>query len=447
MWFLGIDIGTTHIKIIGLSEDGVLLPVKKCRTPILQRDGLTFHDAQDVWQMLVIQLTDYARTAARAHGPLAAISIGTFGQEESVAVNLRGDIVYPSLAWWENYPAAALDNETQSWLDSEEHYAISGMRSRPNQSPERLSWIRQHHEELWNHIDLWVDFGTFIMWRLTGEWRAPSSQLTHSQCIDLKSMQPHEPTLQQLRLSPTLFPTPADTGECCGEIHAQMLPGVELYPGACVFIGGHDQIVGALAVQHNQPTHVFDSIGTSEYLMVLTPHFPDTSAAWQLGVDIERTWKAGEFVMGCATPSGKIIQTLAELLYQGDYDHLFNDLLTDADTRGVSVSVDESEAQGLFSLHHLNAGIRPAGLVQATLNHIADRAYQLLTQMCEMGAIRPQDAVLMGSLFQRSEMIEHRKRRWKMPLFASTLTEPVAMGAAMIARESWFIATHREDQL
>ena len=92
MWFLGIDIGTTHIKIIGLSEDGVLLPVKKCRTPILQRDGLTFHDAQDVWQMLVIQLTDYARTAARAHGPLAAISIGTFGQEESVAVNLRGDI-------------------------------------------------------------------------------------------------------------------------------------------------------------------------------------------------------------------------------------------------------------------------------------------------------------------------------------------------------------------
>lgn len=39
----------------------------------------------------------------------------------------------------------------------------------------------------------------------------------------------------------------------------------------------------------------------------------------------------------------------------------------------------------------------------------------------------------MGSLFQRSEMIEHRKRRWKMPLFASTLTEPVAMGAAMIA--------------
>ncbi|MCZ8654682.1 hypothetical protein [Escherichia albertii] len=48
MWFLGIDIGTTHIKIIGISEEGTLLPVKRCRTPVIQHDGLTFHDALPV---------------------------------------------------------------------------------------------------------------------------------------------------------------------------------------------------------------------------------------------------------------------------------------------------------------------------------------------------------------------------------------------------------------
>ncbi|VTN15065.1 Uncharacterised protein [Raoultella terrigena] len=79
----------------------------------------------------------------------------------------------------------------------------------------------------------------------------------------------------------------------------------------------------------------------------------------------------------------------------------------------MSVSVNEDESLGLFSLHHLPAGVQPANIVQATLNHIADRAFRLLTRMCEIGAIRPQDAVLMGSLFQRKEMLEHRKRRWK----------------------------------
>lgn len=447
MWFLGIDIGTTHIKIIGTSEEGALLPVRKCRTPVITRDGLTFHDAQAVWQTLSALIVEYSQSDARTCGPLAAISIGTFGQEESVAVNASGEVIYPSLAWWENYPQAALDTGTHQWLDSAQHYAISGMRSRPNQSPERLSWIRKHHADIWRRVAQWVDFGSFVTWRLTGEWRASSSQVTHSQCVDLKSMRLHEPTLEKLGFWPELFPTIADSGECCGEIFPESLPGVALYPGASIFTGGHDQVVGAWAVQNQQPTNVFDSIGTSEYLMVLTPHFPDTPLAWQLGVDIERTWQPGEYVMGCATPSGKIIQTLAELLYQNDFDLLFSELLQESRTTGLAVSINEDESQGLFSLHHLTAGARPADIVHATLNHIADRTYQLLNHMCEIGGIRPQEAVLMGSLFQRREMLEHRKRRWQMPLFVSNLAEPVATGAATLARESWLIATHQEDRL
>ncbi len=447
MWFLGIDIGTTHIKIIGIAQEGALLPVKKCRTPVLCHDGLTFHDAGAVWQTLSALIVEYAQQEAKACGPLAAISIGTFGQEESVAVNARGEVIYPSLAWWENYPQTALAQETHRWLDSREHYAVSGMRSRPNQTPERLSWLRRHHPDIWKEIAQWVDFGSYVAWRLTGEWRASSSQITHSQCFDLQSMRPHEPTLEILGLWPELFAKISDAAERCGEILAASLPGVALCPAACVFTGGHDQIVGAWAVQSRQPTHVFDSIGTSEYLMVLTPRFPDTATAWQLGVDIERTWQPGEYVMGCATPSGKIVQTLAELLYEGDYDRLFSDLLLEGGGTELAVSIDEDEAQGLLSVHHLNAGVKPADLVQATLNNIADRTWLLLNRMCEIGGIRPQDAVLMGSLFQRAEMLEHRRRRWEMPLFVSNLAEPVATGAAAIARESWLIATNQENRL
>jgi sugar (pentulose or hexulose) kinase len=447
MWFLGIDIGTTHIKIIGIGQQGMLLPVKKCRTPVMTRDGLTFHHAEQVWQTLSAMIAEYAGQEAVNDGPLAAVSIGTFGQEESVAVNALGEVIYPSLAWWENYPQAALDVQTQRWLDSQQHYAVSGMRSRANQSPERLSWIRKHRPEIWQQVAQWVDFGSYVTWRLTGEWRASSSQITHSQCFDLKSMRPHEPTLEKLDLWPEIFPEIVDTGARCGEIIAATLPGVGLSPGASVFAGGHDQIVGAWAVQSRQPTHVFDSIGTSEYLMVLTPHFPDAATAWQLGVDIERTWQRGEYVMGCATPSGKIVQTLAELLYQGDYDRLFSDLLLDSAPSGLAVSIHDDESLGLLSLQQIPAGIRPADVVQVTLNNIAERTWQLLSHMCEIGDIRPQDAVLMGSLFQRSEMLEHRKKRWKMPLFVSDLAEPVATGAAAIARESWLITTHQEDRL
>ncbi|VTN15067.1 Uncharacterised protein [Raoultella terrigena] len=74
MWFLGIDIGTTHIKIIGIDEEGQPLAVKKCRTPVLQRDGLTFHDAQAVWQTV------------------AALIIGLFPQRGSYLRPAGGDL-------------------------------------------------------------------------------------------------------------------------------------------------------------------------------------------------------------------------------------------------------------------------------------------------------------------------------------------------------------------
>lgn len=70
MWFLGIDIGTTHIKIIGISEEGTFLPVKKCRTPVMQQDGLTFHDASVFWQSLSALIENYSREEARHCGPL-----------------------------------------------------------------------------------------------------------------------------------------------------------------------------------------------------------------------------------------------------------------------------------------------------------------------------------------------------------------------------------------
>ncbi|MGP4142196.1 FGGY-family carbohydrate kinase [Sodalis praecaptivus] len=437
MWFLGIDIGTTHIKVMGIAEDGALLPAQKCRTPVTQANGLTFHDARAVWQAVRDLVSHYARHEAKPCGGLAAIAIGTFGQEEAVAVDRAGEMIYPSLAWWENYPDSALSAADRAWLDTPEHYAVSGIRLRPNQSPERLAWLRRNEPALFNRIDKWADFGSYVAWRLTGEWRVSASQITHSQCFDLHTLRPHRPTLERLALRPEWFAPIAGTGDACGAIRPASLPEVELHPGAGVFVGGHDQIMAAYAVQSTQPTDVFDSIGTSEYLMVLTDRYQPTPTAWQLGIDIERTWRNGEYVMGCATPSGKMMQTLAELFYRGDFAPLFQDLAQPCAPGALQVTLGEEEHQGLFSLQNLHAGVTPQQVLYGVLDAIADRTRHLLGHMCELGAIRLQDAVLMGSLFQRPEMVAHRQARWQMPLYVSELAEPVATGAAMIAREAW----------
>ncbi|MFJ8752439.1 FGGY family carbohydrate kinase [Streptomyces sp. NPDC102441] len=443
MWFLGIDIGTTHIKVAGVDEDGTPLPAGRIRTPTLEAGTLVFHDAEAIWRATAELIAEYARTTAAPHGPLGGAAVASFGQEESVAMDSAGRMLHPSLAWWERRPVRALDAETVGWLDSFEHFQVSGLRHRLDQTPERTAHVRLREPEVWRSTARWVDFCTFVTHRMTGEWACATNQITHSQCFELATLAPHTPTLERLGLTPGHFAPALPTGATAGDILPASLPGVALVPGARVVIGGHDQVVAARQVHAMSGAEVFDSIGTSEYLMVGTPTFTPRTRSYELGLDHERAWHDDGFLLGCPIPSGKVVQLLAELFHGGDFDGLFTDLaatesgglpslhVTVGSTGGPAVGAD-----GLLTLAGLPAGARPAEVVRGTLDHLADLARTTIGEMCELAGRQPGQVALMGSLFRRPEMAAHRRERWDLPLHISPLAEPVASGAAAIARDA-----------
>lgn len=439
MWFLGIDIGTTHLKVAGVTAEGTELPAGRVRTPTVLADGLTFHDAEAIWRTTADLIGEYARTTAAGHGPLGGACVASFGQEESVAVDRAGRMVHPSLAWWESWPARALAPEVTARLDAFEQYRVSGLRHRLNQTPERTAQLRAREPDTWRSTVRWVDFCTFVTQRLTGEWAGATSQVTHSQCFDLTTLAPHLPTLELLDLAPELFAPALPTGAVAGELVPQALPGVRIAPGARVVVGGHDQVVAARQVHAMSGAGVFDSIGTSEYLMVTTETFAPRQRSYELGIDHERSWREDGYLLGYPTPSGKVVHLLAELFHGGDFDALFQGL---AGTRAdglpalrVTVHADDT-GTGLLDLAGLPAGARPVDVVRACLDHLADLTRTRVDEMCELAGTRPASVALMGSLFRRPEMAAHRRERWQVPLHISPLAEPVALGAAAIAREA-----------
>ena len=443
MWFLGIDIGTTHVKAVGVTSSGQILPAARCRTPVRTHQGLPVHMAEEVWEQAVGLITRYASGPAAPHGRLGGLSVATFGQEESVAVDAAGREIHPSLAWWEDGDTEALGPGVAEWFDSPEHYAVSGMRYRPNQTPGRIARLRTLDPATWRSVSRWVDFGSYAMWRLTGRWAAAASQITHSQLFDLADLTPHQPSLDALEVGAELFPEALLTGHPVGEIRADVL-GVPLAPGAGVYVGGHDQMVAARAVALDTATgssaapQVFDSIGTSEYLMVVSPARRPGRLAYERGLDHERAWGTDDYLLWRAIPSGKVIQLLAELFFDGDFDRLFACLPEPRravpSLRAV-ISPLTDTGQGLLSLDGIPAGATPADIVHCCLDTVARQVTAGLTEMCAFVGTRPSSVALLGSLFRRPELVQHRQDRSEVPLLVSTLDEPVATGAAQLARE------------
>jgi L-fuculokinase len=436
VWFLGIDIGTTHIKVCGVGEDGDELEPMRVRTPVVVSDGLDFHDGTSVWETVRSLVLRYSAESAVGRGGLAGLTIGSFGQEEGFPVDAAGHPLHASLAWWEAWPERTLSEDDVAWFDSVDHYRVSGMRYRDNQTPDRLAHIRAHSPDAWSRAALWVDFGAFVGHRLTGRWLASSTQVSHSQLVDLRTLEPDPESLVRLDADARLLPAVGRPGERVGDILTEALPGVELEAGAAVLLGGHDQVMAAFADARSDRSTMIDSIGTAEYLMVNAPAFVPGRELWEIGADVEHGHAAGEYVVGWGLPTGKVLQTLAELLLGGDFERLMGALADGGPVLDLDFSVNDlrDPRAGLISIDRVPADSDPEAVVRSCVAQLSERVRQTGDRMAAAAGVSIDSVALTGSLFHRPELVAHRRRLWPVPLTVSTLGEAVASGSAHLAR-------------
>lgn len=436
MWFCGIDIGTTHIKVVGITDTDKALDPVRVRTPSRVRNGLTVHCGEQVWSAVHDLVTLYAQEAASNCGSLGGLSVATFGQEESFGVDTAGRPVTESRAWWQVPESPALSSDDREYFDSEDHYRVSGLRYRPIQTPERLMQIRRQDPALLANIARWVDFGTYILHRLTGVWVSAANQVTRSQLFHVADLSPHSESFERLGVDPSLFAPIVPTGYRVGDLDPTALHGVDIAPRAGAYLGGLDQVVGALASQEDTGARAFDSIGTSEYVIALGSRFDPDPLCWELGVEIERGWGEEDFIYGFACPSGKILQMLARLLHRDDFDELMAAAAkppVDTPNFSVGISSLDQTGSGLLDLTGIPADATPHAITRSVLDQLATRTSEVLTVMSRLAGHELTGVVLMGSLFRFEQMVEHRRLFWQLPLYVSALQEPVAIGAARVA--------------
>ncbi|WP_066040835.1 FGGY family carbohydrate kinase [Herbiconiux solani] len=448
MWFLGIDVGTTHLKVVGVTAEGSVLEPARVRTPVRTEGAESYHDGEAIWAAVRDLATEYAAgpVADAEAGALGGVAIATFGQEESFPVDERGDPLSGSRVWWESWADRELDAGTIAWLDSVEHYRVSGMRFRDNQSPERIAQFRARHPESWSRTAHWVDFGSYLGFRLTGRWVASSTQVTHSQVFDLESLAPHAPSLAKLDLDASLFVPVGRPGERVGAILPSALPGVTLAPDAALHVGGHDQVMAAFATAEGEGSAIIDSIGTAEYVMVTGRAVTPDAGLHAMCADVEHGWSGDGYVLGWGLPTGKILQLLAETYLQGDFERLLAAIDPSAaespaagPSDGIMFEVNDLRDldDALFSVAGVPEGARPEHIVRACVDQLSSRIRATVGVLAEHAGVSPGPVHLTGSLFQRPEMVRHREHTWGSEMRVSTLGEAVATGAAQSARAAY----------
>ena len=259
--FLGIDVGTSSVKALLLSDAGVI--VDQSTAPLAASRPVPLWSEQspaDWWaaaQIAVGSLGSAARRSVRV--------VGITGQMHGATVLDRSDEpLRPAILW----------NDGRSFAECAELEAavptlgsITGNLAMPGFTAPKLLWLRKHERALFDRIATVLLPKDFVRLRMTGEKASDLSDAAGTLWLDVGARRWSEAVLAATELRtehmPRVFEGPEEAGRLRPEVASAW--GMRRVP---VVAGAGDNAAGAIAMGVIADGDAMLSLGTSGVVFV-----------------------------------------------------------------------------------------------------------------------------------------------------------------------------------
>jgi Sugar (pentulose and hexulose) kinases len=268
MSVLGLDIGTSGCKASVIDAEGHVA-AQAYREYALSSPGPGMEeiDPELVWQSSK-EVISRAAAAARAAGPVEAISVSSFGEAivpvDSSARPLRNAILYIDRRGAEE--ASALGEA----LGEEHVQSITGARVHSMYSIAKLLWMKGHEAGTFSAADKFLLLADYALARLGARPHTDYSLAARTQAFDVSRKAWSPEILGYAGLDPEKLGEPVQAGAVVGELGRGLASELGLKTGALLVAGGHDQCCAALGAGVVGPGAAVDGLGSTE---CVTPAF------------------------------------------------------------------------------------------------------------------------------------------------------------------------------
>jgi xylulokinase len=253
---VGLDVGTTGVKALAISEQGEVLARAEKEYPLATpRPGWAEQDPEDWWRASESALAEVE--ADRASG------IGLSGQMHGLVVLDAADRVLRPAILWNDQRTAAECAEIEERLGLERLIELTGNRALTGFTAPKLLWLRRHEPELFRRIEHVLLPKDYVRLRLAGDRAIDVADASGTLLFDVEHRRWSDEMLEALELPREWLPPALESPA----VSAQTLTGVPVAAGA------GDQAAGALGVGIDRPGAVSVVLGTSGVVFAALPRF------------------------------------------------------------------------------------------------------------------------------------------------------------------------------
>jgi sugar (pentulose or hexulose) kinase len=425
---LGVDVGTTHTKVLALdASDGRTLALAAAPTPVVRDASGEAHRPGDVLE-LVVDLAARVTAQLPDASAVLALCVASVG-EEVVLLDEAGTPVSDAIAW---YDPRGL-TEAAAFLAGPGGALPLSQRFRPDAtfSLFKLLWTREHTPEVLARAHTWTDLGDWVLHGLGAPLVMDWTHASRAGAFDIieHSWDAETIAASELELEfPKLVPSRTVIGRLQGAVARRLGLPLDL----ALVSGGHDHLCAAYGAGLRSTRELFISAGTSEAHLSLLESPLDGEAA--RGIDQgcyvdDSTWYAHVNIH-----SGHFFKQWKALLFDGITDEVMYGAIAAAESVGVAFDVTDDLRLGRFDAIPYDAD--RAAIMRAVLEGLARRSAAIIERL-EAAAGSPYELVLTAGHPTRVPLWRKlRREAYGRPMAAVDEPESTAFGAAVMAAQA-----------
>lgn len=358
MTLLGIDLGTTAVKALLITETGETLASATVEYPLYTPRPLwSEQDPADWWRGTVEAIRQVlAKAGVQGSG---VRGIGLSGQMHGLTLLDRaGNVLRPAILWNDQRTAAQCDEIVRRAGGPLPTRELIANIPAPSYTAPKILWVREHEPQVYAQVAHCLLPKDYIRYRLSGEFATEVSDATGMALLDVRRRTWSDEMLRLLEIPREWLPLCAESHVATAAVSAGAARETGLAVGTPIVGGGGDQPAAAVGLGSVREGIVNVTLGTSGVVFASVERYPPIreTAIEVFCHSVPETW----FFMGVMLSAGGSLRWHRDAVALGHPDLVHARNSTDPyDALLASAAAVPIGAEGLIFLPYLTGERTP----------------------------------------------------------------------------------------
>ncbi len=320
-YILGIDIGTTSVKVIMISSEGKIFDETSVPHDLISEHLNWAEEDADIWWENTKTALQYLH---RRH-PQEMKSIRCVGCSGMVpAIVILDQQGRPVRRTIQQNDARAVEQieKITAQIDQDELYRSTGGRTNQQHILPRLLWVKEHEPQVWEKADCVMGSYDWINYQLTGVKSLEMNWAVESGAMDIHTRQWRQKDLEKFGIDVKLLPPVNESMKTIGRTKPEWEELLGIPAGTPVIAGSADHVASTLAAGITKKGDLLIKFGGAGDILYCTDEIETNE---KLFFDYHIV--PDEYLLnGCMASSGSLVKWFTKDIIHQDSPDVFDKL-------------------------------------------------------------------------------------------------------------------------